>query len=104
MWAFWTVPGICGAFASPTFRAATAAVLKIQPVVNSQTCQNQLAAGRSRMNATRTTDTVPDAAPGNWVDRLAPAAVKPYLRLARFDRPIGAWLLLFPAWWSQALG
>jgi 4-hydroxybenzoate polyprenyltransferase len=55
------------------------------------------------MNATRTTDTVPDAAPGNWVDRLAPAAVKPYLRLARFDRPIGAWLLLFPAWWSQAL-
>jgi 4-hydroxybenzoate polyprenyltransferase len=55
------------------------------------------------MTATPTTDTVPDAAPGNWVDRLAPAAVKPYLRLARFDRPIGAWLLLFPAWWGQAL-
>jgi 4-hydroxybenzoate polyprenyltransferase len=48
-------------------------------------------------------DTVPDAAAGNWVDRLAPAAAEPYLRLARFDRPIGAWLLLFPAWWSQAL-
>ena len=47
--------------------------------------------------------TVPDAPPGNWVDRLAPAWAKPYLRLARFDRPIGAWLLLFPAWWSQAL-
>jgi 4-hydroxybenzoate polyprenyltransferase len=47
--------------------------------------------------------TVPDAPAGNWVDRLAPAAAKPYLRLARFDRPIGAWLLLFPAWWSQAL-
>ena len=46
---------------------------------------------------------VPDAPPGNWVDRLAPPALKPYLRLARFDRPIGAWLLLFPAWWSQAL-
>ena len=46
---------------------------------------------------------VPDAPVGNWVDRLAPAAAKPYLRLARFDRPIGAWLLLFPAWWSQAL-
>lgn len=46
---------------------------------------------------------VPDAPPGNWVDRLAPAWTKPYLRLARFDRPIGAWLLLFPAWWSQAL-
>jgi 4-hydroxybenzoate polyprenyltransferase len=50
-----------------------------------------------------TQETVPDAAAGNWVDRWAPAAAKPYLRLARFDRPIGAWLLLFPAWWSQAL-
>ena len=48
--------------------------------------------------------TVPDAAPGNWVDRLAPATWLPYLRLARFDRPIGAWLLLFPCWWGQALG
>ena len=47
--------------------------------------------------------TVPDAPPGNWVDRLAPAAWRPYLRLARFDRPIGAWLLLFPCWWGQAL-
>ncbi|MFZ1105848.1 MAG: 4-hydroxybenzoate octaprenyltransferase [Hyphomicrobiaceae bacterium] len=55
------------------------------------------------MNAWRTTPTVPDAPPGNWVDRWAPAAARPFLRLARFDRPIGAWLLLFPAWWSQAL-
>ena len=46
---------------------------------------------------------VPDARPGNWVDRLAPPVTRPYLRLARFDRPIGAWLLLFPCWWSQAL-
>jgi 4-hydroxybenzoate polyprenyltransferase len=47
--------------------------------------------------------TVPDAPPGNWVDRFAPATWRPYLRLVRFDRPIGAWLLLFPCWWSQAL-
>src|SRR4249920_390193 len=47
--------------------------------------------------------TVPDASPRNWVDRVAPASWKPYLRLARFDRPIGAWLLLFPCWWGQAL-
>ncbi|NVO17114.1 MAG: 4-hydroxybenzoate octaprenyltransferase [Rhodoplanes sp.] len=40
---------------------------------------------------------------GNWVDRNAPSAVKPYLRLSRFDRPIGAWLLLLPCWWSAAL-
>ena len=42
-------------------------------------------------------------ATGNWVDRVAPAASRPYLRLARFDRPIGAWLLLLPCWWSTSL-
>ncbi|TMI99917.1 MAG: 4-hydroxybenzoate octaprenyltransferase [Alphaproteobacteria bacterium] len=39
---------------------------------------------------------------GNWVDTLAPAWARPYLRLARADRPIGAWLLLLPCWWSAA--
>ncbi len=40
---------------------------------------------------------------GNWVDRAAPAWAQPYLRLSRFDRPIGSWLLLLPCWWSAAL-
>jgi 4-hydroxybenzoate polyprenyltransferase len=40
---------------------------------------------------------------GNWVDGLAPAWTRPYLRLARLDRPIGSWLLLMPCWWSVAL-
>ncbi|MCX7308694.1 MAG: 4-hydroxybenzoate octaprenyltransferase [Afipia sp.] len=39
----------------------------------------------------------------NWVDTHAPVWVRPYLRLARFDRPIGWWLLLLPCWWSAAL-
>jgi 4-hydroxybenzoate polyprenyltransferase len=42
-------------------------------------------------------------APGNWVDHLAPAVLRPYLRLARLDRPIGAWLLLMPCWWSSGI-
>src|SRR5690606_17133322 len=46
---------------------------------------------------------VPDAVRGNWVDRLLPARWKPYARMARFDRPIGWWLLLLPCWWSAAL-
>jgi 4-hydroxybenzoate polyprenyltransferase len=37
---------------------------------------------------------------GNWVDGLAPQWTRPYLRLARLDRPIGSWLLLMPCWWS----
>ena len=40
---------------------------------------------------------------GNWVDSLAPAWTRPYLRLARLDRPIGSWLLLLPCWWSAGL-
>jgi 4-hydroxybenzoate polyprenyltransferase len=39
----------------------------------------------------------------HWSLRLAPVAVEPYLRLIRFDRPIGTWLLLFPCWWGLAL-
>ena len=40
---------------------------------------------------------------GNWVDTLAPSPLRPYLRLARADRPIGAWLLLMPCWWAAGL-
>jgi 4-hydroxybenzoate polyprenyltransferase len=42
-------------------------------------------------------------ATGNWVDTLAPTPLKPYLRLARLDRPIGSWLLLMPCWWSLGI-
>src|SRR5476651_1412635 len=42
-------------------------------------------------------------ATGNWVDGLAPPLARPYLRLARLDRPIGSWLLLMPCWWSVGL-
>jgi 4-hydroxybenzoate polyprenyltransferase len=44
-----------------------------------------------------------DIRAGDWVDRLVPQALRPYLRLARLDRPIGTWLLLFPCWWGIAL-
>ncbi|KFE36065.1 4-hydroxybenzoate octaprenyltransferase [Thioclava atlantica] len=47
--------------------------------------------------------TVADAYRGNWVDRIAPAFSRPYLRLSRADRPIGTWLLLLPCWWGISL-
>src|SRR3954454_23863725 len=40
---------------------------------------------------------------GNWVDTLAPPFSRAYLRLARADPPICAWLLLLPCWWSAGL-
>jgi 4-hydroxybenzoate polyprenyltransferase len=44
-----------------------------------------------------------DIRPGDWVGRWLPGWAEPYARLARLDRPIGTWLLLFPAWWGIAL-
>ena len=46
---------------------------------------------------------VADAVPHNWVDLRAPAWARPYLRLARADRPAGTWLLLIPCWWGLGL-
>src|SRR5216683_798768 len=44
-----------------------------------------------------------DIHPGDWVERWLPGWAEPYARLARLDRPIGTWLLLFPGWWGIAL-
>ena len=46
---------------------------------------------------------LPDAARGNWVDARAPAALRPWLKLGRFDRPAGIWLLMLPGWQGAAL-
>lgn len=46
---------------------------------------------------------VADALSGNWVDRFAPDWLKPYARLARWDRPIGFWLLFWPCGFALAL-
>ena len=50
-----------------------------------------------------TASPLPDAARANWVDRFAPEGLKPWLKLGRFDRPIGIWLLLLPGWQGIAL-
>ncbi|MCW5717407.1 MAG: 4-hydroxybenzoate octaprenyltransferase [Bauldia sp.] len=46
---------------------------------------------------------VADASRENLSDRLLPAWLRPYARLARWDRPIGWWLLLLPCWWAATL-
>lgn len=52
---------------------------------------------------TRTQSLHGDMPVGGWIDRFAPAPLRPYLLLMRLDRPIGTWLLLLPCWWSIAL-
>ncbi|TIU06117.1 MAG: 4-hydroxybenzoate octaprenyltransferase, partial [Mesorhizobium sp.] len=46
---------------------------------------------------------VADAPSGHWVYRILPRWLWPYAQLARWDRPIGWQLLLWPCWWSAAL-
>ena len=46
---------------------------------------------------------VADAPSGHWVYRVLPRWLWPYAQLARWDRPIGVWLLMWPCWWSAAL-
>ena len=58
---------------------------------------------RADTDGSETTSDPSDIRPGDWVERRLPAAFRPYARLARLDRPIGIWLLLFPGWWGIAL-
>jgi 4-hydroxybenzoate polyprenyltransferase len=41
-----------------------------------------------------------DSPPDAMILRALPRALRPYALLARLDRPIGTWLLLFPCWWG----
>lgn len=43
-----------------------------------------------------------DSALPNWLQQL-PAQSRPYAALARWDRPVGIWLLLLPCWIGLAL-
>jgi len=49
------------------------------------------------------TPPLPDALPRNWVDRFAPLGLRPWLKIGRFDRPTGIWLLMLPGWQGIAL-
>jgi 4-hydroxybenzoate polyprenyltransferase len=59
--------------------------------------------GQSRGIAEGHDDDHTDLRPDHWIIRIAPEKIRPYLVLARLDRPVGIWLLLLPCWWSIAL-
>ncbi|MFD1746680.1 4-hydroxybenzoate octaprenyltransferase [Rhizobium helianthi] len=46
---------------------------------------------------------VADAPSDNWVYRFLPPSLWPYAQLARWDRPIGWQLLMWPCFWSAAM-
>ncbi|HFB55512.1 MAG TPA: 4-hydroxybenzoate octaprenyltransferase [Hellea balneolensis] len=45
----------------------------------------------------KTDHTIKDSVSGGWVEHMPPS-MRPYLRLSRYDRPIGFWLLGLPGW------
>lgn len=47
--------------------------------------------------------TASDIVSESWIVRIIPRPLRPYGVLMRLDRPIGAWVLLLPCWWSAAL-
>jgi len=51
----------------------------------------------------QTSGRVADAPSGNFVYQILPRALWPYAQLARWDRPIGWQLLMWPCFWSAAL-
>jgi len=66
-----------------------------------------LAAKQAGMIKTPPTPSAPDrrvadSVARSFVDR-APEGWRPYLRLARYDRPVGFWLLAIPCFWGLAL-
>ena len=48
-------------------------------------------------------DVLPDSVARHPALAFTPLSWRPYVQLARLDRPIGWWLLLLPCWWSSTL-
>src|ERR1700754_2064709 len=68
--------------------------------------QNPVARARGCGSRAGMTSPAPDIVPDTehrGLIRLLPAAARAYALLARFDRPIGWWLLFWPGAWAIAL-
>ncbi len=76
--------------------------LSFGPVARTHASRASSSDSPVRQAATEAADMYADQN-NTWVDRMVPASVAPYLKLARVDRPIGTSLLLWPGLWSIAL-
>lgn len=54
-------------------------------------------------DSSRPNTNITRADPPTWVEQYLPEPLQPYAYLARIDKPIGTWLLLWPCCWSTAL-
>lgn len=72
-----------------------------QLVVHISTSPSRL--GQDKENKNQSSSNVSSGGDISWVDLYLPRLVQPYARLARLDKPIGTWLLLWPCVWSITL-
>mmetsp|Transcript_15946 Transcript_15946/g.19360 ORF Transcript_15946/g.19360 Transcript_15946/m.19360 type:complete len:203 (-) Transcript_15946:2143-2751(-) len=82
--------------------AATARLLERKAVIGSAVNWHRCFSGE-RFNERKESRELYKDQDDTWVDKYFPETLKPYAKVARIDRPIGTWLLLFPGWWSIAL-
>jgi 4-hydroxybenzoate polyprenyltransferase len=68
---------------------------------HSEDSDNDAVSSSSSSSSSSTTTSDPPMV--TWVDDYLPPSIQPYARLARMDKPIGTWLLLWPCFWSTAL-
>jgi len=68
-----------------------------QLVVHISTSPSRL--GQDKENKNQSSSNVSSGGDISWVDLYLPRLVQPYARLARLDKPIGTWLLLWPCVW-----
>ena len=76
----------------------------LTPIFNPHIFQRTLFSTQSSSSSSRVTND-PDPQVASWIDnsRLVPTFIRPYLKLARVDRPAGISLALLPAWASLAM-
>nr|WP_083649346.1 4-hydroxybenzoate octaprenyltransferase [Salaquimonas pukyongi] len=64
---------------------------------------DRMVGGRQTDAMNDTDKMVADALRGSWVHRLLPQSLWPYAQLARWERPIGWKLLMWPCWWAATM-
>lgn len=81
------------------FCKSVGSLSNFQLVVHISTSPSRLGQDKENKNQSSSSN-VSSGGDISWVDLYLPRLVQPYARLARLDKPIGTWLLLWPCVWS----
>ncbi|XP_004492586.1 4-hydroxybenzoate polyprenyltransferase, mitochondrial [Cicer arietinum] len=83
------------------FCKSVGSLSNFQLVVHISTSPSRL--GQGKENKDQSSSNLSSGGGVSWIDLYLPRSVQPYAQLARLDKPIGTWLLLWPCVWSITL-